>query len=79
MDPYFDRTGHLTAQFPELEAIISNMEGDPGSPIKHRHVRVRFRNGCTFEGDMRSEHAERFIDGASKSPNVVSYMLGEEI
>lgn len=74
-----DRTGHLVAQFPELEGILSNMEGTPGHPVKVRFIRVKFTNGMIVEGQMRSEHAERFIDDAAKSQNVASYMLGEEI
>lgn len=74
-----DRTGHLVAQFPELETILSSMEGNPPFPTKWRQVRVRFVNGMIVEGQMRSEHAERFISDAAKSANVASYMLGQEI
>lgn len=74
-----DPTGHLTAQFPELDSIISSMEGAPGHPVKVRYVRVKFTNGVIVEGQMRTAQAERFIDDAAKSSNVASYSLGEEI
>lgn len=78
-----DPTGHLVAQWPELEELIVHMQRvDPGvdhllAPRKaYRDIRVRWKNGLVLEGRMRSGLAQQFIADAAKSEHVASFFLG---
>lgn len=72
-----DPTGHLAAQFPELEGIFQGLEL-ASYPAPRRDIRIRWKNGVTLEGTMSPQAAQRFAEQALKSPLVASVRLGEE-
>lgn len=43
-----DPTGHLAAQFPELEGIFQGLEL-ASYPAPRRDIRIRWKNGVTLE------------------------------